>query len=284
MRVCTADDQQTKALIDLLVKFDWKFTSVIYVNELYGISFKNSFIRLSEMHICVIREVPYNTEADTKNILALLRQRPKSRVVLLYLRSHQVPSFLRIFVCLAQKNEFIFIGSEAWADKFQLGKIAETIPGSLTFDINIQENADFNRYRKEKIIKENTNNIWLMNLIEKRCYLPLSLDKKSNKPCPQMYRLEDAGFKSVWIPFVIDAVTAAAIGLNKSISQICKNGLVCPELFQRTEELIENIKNVRLRNAKVFDNSGDGMSGYNIFEVAIDGSYKKVIVILSFHI
>lgn len=282
MRVCTSDEQQVEAMIDLLVKFEWKYISIIYANELYGISFKDTFLDKSKLYdICVIRLLPYDDNSDVEKMLNSVRQRPEARVVILYLRSNQIKRFLNKFVKPMTKQEFIFLGSEAWSNKIQLPEIVRKIEGSFTLGLEIQENEEFNRYKHNTIVKQNNNNIWLQNFIEKNCYMEMSLDKRSDKSCPQNYTLDEVGLKSVWIPMVIDAIYVAALGLNKSISQMCNNGLVCPILFQRTNELIENFKDVKLKKTdgffQVFDNNQDGTLNYNIYNTRVDGTYIKVI-------
>lgn len=281
MRVCTSDEQQVEAMIDLLVNFEWKYISIIYANELYGISFKDSFLDKSKLHdICVIRLLPYDDSSDVEKMLNSLRQRPEARVVILYLRSNQIKRFLNNFVKPIVEQEFFFLGSEAWANKIQLSEIVSKIQGSFTLALEIQENEEFNRYKNNTILKQNNNNIWLQNFIEKNCYMEMSLDKMSDKSCRQNYTLHEAGLKSVWIPMVIDAINAAALGLNKSISQMCNNGLVCPILFKKTNEVIKNLKNVKLKKTggffQVFDNNQDGTLNYNIYNIRSDGTYVKV--------
>lgn len=285
LRLTPSDNLQISAIIDICVKMSWRYVSLIYANNIYGRSAQRELIsRANHSNICVTLSLLYKSGEDPKNLLEELKRRPEAKIVIVFLNSDRLENFMTSITENIEEGEFFFLGSESWGSSLRLDRIGEKIAGSLSLGIDMPPDRAFEEYLKHKKLDITSSNEWNLAAMESQCYMPLSLNKQSSKACPANITLRDLGKQHLWATLVIQSVYAAAVGLNMSIAKICNSVEVCPRLFQKTSEIIEIFKQVKLRNSngeyrRVFDNEGDGVLPYSIYKIHQKGRnfvYTKI--------
>ena len=290
IRLPPSNNLQIAAMIDICVKMKWFYISMIYANNVYGLSAQRELLsKAKHYNICVTLTLPFKKGDLAESFVAELKRRPDAKVVIVFINSEDLEPFMMSFTRGMEEQDFTFLASEAWGRFLRIDEFGEKIVGSLSLEIDIPSDPVFEDYLKQKQLSMFQDDEWRQAAMESQCYIPSSLNKLSNKQCRANITLKDIRSKNQWSPLVIQSVYAAAVGLNMSISEICDKVEVCSKLFQKTEKVIEIFKGVKLKgkdgNEKsMFNKEGDGTFSYTVHRIKkIDKKfvYNKVSNIFS---
>ncbi len=139
LRLVPPDRFQAKAIIDILLHFNWTYASLLFSSGSYGeTGARNVELEAKAMGICIpmSTRIPTNpTSKDFENIFISLFQNSKAKVVILFSSRTTAWSFFKYATDQGFKNEFIFIGGDAMAEE-DFGPSAN---GMLTLDFAFGE-------------------------------------------------------------------------------------------------------------------------------------------------
>lgn len=294
LRIPSPDDSQAKAIIGIIQKLNANFVQIVYSVGAYGEGGRDKIKEAAYKNkICVAQEIPVEETGSPYEVYETLRRIPTAKIVIIFLRSHRVEEIMNALVSqIAERGEFIFIGSEAWARKKDPFKNddRQRLLGSFTLSIEMyQDNELRDHIRKMTPTTFNKNPWSLIYLQTKRnCYFDFSFDKTMAEECsPENDFKNDPNFVlDSWDTAAFVAAKCLLIGANAYLREKCGTAAttLCED-FGNTTGLVGEIRKTRLdldgsgSKIKVFNDNGDGSIGYRIYNIQRDDTLQNLIYV-----
>ncbi|KAH3888879.1 hypothetical protein DPMN_012922 [Dreissena polymorpha] len=291
IRTVPADDKQARALIAVLKKYQFNNIQLISQNSSDGEYARDEFLRLAPLNkICVSGQYVVgqdgNIKADDARLtLHRLQQKPDARVVVVIMND---PTTL-----LQEANKLDFIIKDGFAfiatDKLGFGMAGyENLAGVdrligerrlITLEV---ESADYPEvdafFENIKPNKTNVQDKWFREFYEHIYNCSINIPTpKFPRVCNQYtlgYSRAEKYIQDPYTLYVINAVFAAALGIDKTIVRMCGrfNG-ICPILLDNGEKrnmFLEDIKTVsfidRTNQPFYFTEDGSSDRGFHLYE------------------
>ena len=307
MRTVPADDKQSLAMVRFLDTNNIRYVQVVHTPNDYGIQGAAKFNELAshEDHkICVAQTIgfPDNetvTRESADRVVRLLLNKPVANTVVVFADQSYINAMLQAINRNAGSiGKFKFIGSETWGNNYgAIGGVEPLAVGSVTLGLEFSDIRDFDFHIGQKSPGNYPENPWFPEFYEEmvNCYLTFP-DGKHTSQClsaseniaAQRDYIQDPG-----ILHVMNAVYAAAVGLDTSLRAVCgQNYTTVCEQFKndanRHNTLVSNILKARFTDPSgvMFEfrqDRRDGNKGYNIYNIQkkltmneIGYSYQKV--------
>ena len=292
-RTISPDDQQARAMIDIMLHFNWSYVSTIFSRNPYGEPGIDELHNLAEENnICIDlnRGVDDNFSDEQFEALADDLIASSANIVVLFVSQDEAERLLREISQSSSANRFTWIASDAWARSINVvTQFNETAAGLYGFAPLTEHVAAFNNYFSLLTIDSNQRNPWFpefysavaqCNLTSENASLNTLCDENTNVTGLPQY--EQGNF----IPLVIDAVYTYAYALQNFMDENCNetfvwfpNNRTCSgqkrELNGST--LLEYIAAVEFNSPTnhriLFDNEGNVEGMYEILNYqATDGT------------
>ena len=280
-RTVPSDIFQSKAVIDILLNFDWTYVSVIYSDGDYGSSLFEAFLRrASNAGVCIAHVAKLSKRgeiAQFREHVRLLIENDKARVVVLFIAAKDVKQFLKAITLEVPQDKlpfFQFVASDGWGTQKALldePDLTLASEGAITLEIKTAPLPGFDQYFKQLMLDpgKNDRNPWF----EEFCNLV------PGDGCLDKGYQQDS--KTI---FVHNAVWAFALALRKIQRESCPMnhiGLCDGMIHNLQADLVyRTILNISFQdpiNRTVsFDEFGDASGHYNIFkyhEIGTTGKY-----------
>ena len=123
LRTVGADKYQIKAMIDILVRYQWTYVAFINSEDTYGINARDEFITLAaERDICIVysKTVPLScSDKDYDTIVQQLVEFQEDSyvsVVILFLHLEMAQETFSAVTRMGATRRFIWIGSDGWGN------------------------------------------------------------------------------------------------------------------------------------------------------------------------
>ena len=282
-RTFPPDDQQARAIIDLIVHFGWDHISTINSNNLYGQrGIEEVHKNANDGNICVdLREIITDefTIRDYINLADKLMN-STANVVVLFASGHHVRSLLseldKLQILQNNRRQFLWIASDTWAEwtdpefnNVTVGKF-----GFAAFSENLDQ---FDDYYSQLTITSNNRNPWFEEFYKQY----FKVNETGNK------RITDRNDYKQFsvVPLVVDAVYSVAYAVENFIEENCEKPLVWYSMnqtcqgYNRTlngDVLFEYIGKVNFtsptQNKVHFDERGNVAAKYTIFNYQLNSS------------
>ena len=228
-RTVLADNHQARAMIDLVLRFNWTYVSTLYADDFYGNPGISEFQSLaSEQGICVDVDQGLDvsfSDMDFQRVASKLLN-SSANVVILF-ASQDLAG--RLFEALnratqqGHQRRFLWIASDAWAHSTEvvspfnesLAGLFGTVP-LTTFD------AGFHEYFSRLTLNSNLRDPWFTEFFEAVFSCNATSNCSRNQPITDRSGYRQGNF----IPLVIDAVYAVAHALNNFLNENCNQPLV----------------------------------------------------------
>ena len=149
-RTISPDKFQVGAIIDLLVRFNWKYIGLFYSVDIYGIYGARQIQLLTEKYgICLAINMPVSGEESLKSeatdIKDKLENNDKVSVIVIFSNHNTAGAVLRVVKDISRR--FIVIGSDAWGPEYNTEEENTLVPeGSLFVRIGSISTSPFQEY------------------------------------------------------------------------------------------------------------------------------------------
>ena len=163
-RTVPPDSQQTRAMIDLLLAFNWTYISTIFTRDAYGEPAITELKKLAienEMCIDVDEAIEENfNESDYQKLAEKLRN-STAKVVVLFTTKKDAARLFNATINLDVQQKFNWIASDAWT---RIGntysQFNDIIGGHYGFTTHFQFSEQFNDYLSQLTIQNNKRDPW----------------------------------------------------------------------------------------------------------------------------
>ena len=273
-RTIPPDNFQVRAIVDLLLYFNWTYVSIIFSRDAYGqpaVDELRTLVR--QFDICFDLEAGIDDDADYENIVRQLNTSQANVVVLFATQVHAL-RMLRSVSNSVVRTRFTWIGSDSWAGLgAALADVSETVAGYYGIQPLTQFVPAMENYLSQLTIQSNRRNSWFpeMYAVFAQCELNVTCDTTGNLTSAPGYRQNSVTARTV------DAVYALAHALNNFLAENCDTPLVWNRANQTCtgqirdfngSALLEYLSNVTFaspsQNIVSFDEQGNFAAMYQL--------------------
>ncbi|XP_045209918.2 uncharacterized protein LOC123561535 [Mercenaria mercenaria] len=279
LRIITPDNVQAKAMIDIVKELGGEYIQIVYSEGAYGEGGRDAVVAAAaEALICIAQEILVTEKDVYYEHYETLRRKPHAKLVIVFLRSHVVKSFMRDMNTEMKRGEFQFIGSEAWGKNTDILQY-DINKGSITVAVEMDKNTYLEEYLKVQEPTHNASDPWLEEYIQNRqdCYFDWSYDKKFSRKCvDNILPVSDVDFESdPWCIFVFNTMISFLKGAATFYQQTCgasSSKELCEDFVSNPNNFVKVLKNVKMNiygtgDILIYDSRGDGLMGYKVYNI-----------------
>ncbi|KAK6192475.1 hypothetical protein SNE40_003935 [Patella caerulea] len=310
LRTVPADDKQARAIVSYLKRFENNFVQIISTFDSVGIKGKEEFMRLAPLNkICVEKDivVGYNgpiTMNEANQALSQVLSNQSAKIVILFVDDP------RVILQAADQNpdirqNYFFIGTDKWGmDEDMLIGINRLIENrkAVTFDVETADVPGFDKYLQDKTPSNYKRNPWFKEYYERQfqCNVDATSTRYTQRCTQGMMGISRSPdyVQDPYVLYVINAVFSAALGIHKSLQELCSRRTQPGEtpdlsyigacsLFrnsgERKQRIYKGIKQAEFVDDTYqpffFMETGESDRGYHIYEpknIASRYSYDNV--------
>ncbi|KAK5608773.1 Metabotropic glutamate receptor 5 [Crenichthys baileyi] len=231
MRVVPSDMQQARAMVDIVKRYSWSYVSTIHTEGNYGESGMEAFKDMAAKEgICIAHSDKIYSNAGEHNFDKLLQKLrghlPKARVVACFCEGMTVRGILMAMRRLRLVGEFLLVGSDGWADRYDVTDGYQTeAAGGITIKLKSAHVNWFDDYYLNLKPGSNLRNPWFPEFWQHRfqCRLRGHLQEstKYNRTCSWRESLRHQYAQDTKMGFVINAIYSMAYGLHAMQQALC---------------------------------------------------------------
>ncbi|XP_068610210.1 metabotropic glutamate receptor 1 [Brachionichthys hirsutus] len=296
LRVVPSDTLQARAMLDIVRRYNWTYASAVHTEGNYGESGMEAFKELaSQEGLCIAHSDKIYSNAGEKHydrLLRKLRERlPKARVVVCFCEGMTVRGLLMAMRRLGVFGEFLLVGSDGWADRYEVVEgYEQEAQGGITMKLQSEVVKSFDDYYLKLQLDTNTRNPWFAEFWQYRfqCHLPGHPQENKNfkKVCSGNESLHENYVQDSKMGFVINAIYAMAHGLHDMHREFCpgQTGLCEAMIPIDGSKLLEYLLKTSFRGVSgeeiYFDENGDTPGRYDIMNLQSvgDGRFDYINV------
>ena len=220
-RTVPPDNLQAKAMIDIVLHFNWTQISIIYVGDTYGQPVAVELRRLAKANnICIDldRQIAVSFKLDDYQELAEILLASDANVVVLIAHEQNAELLLERVASIPSHRRFTWIASDGWARKLAIAHMfSETVAGYYGVVPHAPHAPSFDDYLSQLTIETNRRNPWFEEI-----FSAFTLCNSSNA-CDQNTTLTSLPnyAQDSFVPPTIDAVYAFANALHNFLQENC---------------------------------------------------------------
>ncbi|XP_043933412.1 metabotropic glutamate receptor 2 [Protopterus annectens] len=284
-RTVPPDFYQAKAMSEILRFFNWTYVSTVASEGDYGETGIEAFEQEARSrNICIATSEKVGRSMSKKGyegVIKALMLKPNAKVAILFTRSEDA----RELLAAAQRLNvsLTWVASDGWGALESVVRGSEQVAdGAITIELAAYPIKEFTTYFRELHPYNNTRNPWFREFWEQRFQCSLQ-----TAGC-DAYSLKTGKFEQESkIMFIVNAVYAMAKALHNMHQTLCPNTTkLCDRMKpvngkKLYQDYILKVKfdapfrPVDTNSIVRFDNYGDGIGRYNIFNFQkVDGRYK----------
>ncbi|CAC5406459.1 GRM5 [Mytilus coruscus] len=293
-RTVPSDVDQAHAMVEVLNAMGWQSVGLVYVNSNYGSKGKDAFKRVANASgICIVGEIKVQQEDSAQwnfdaqkslesimdkgtNLFIYFGTEGRMVDILSHIKDSDTPE--------ANKNKFIFIGSDDWADSRNIKNMfGEMIEGSISFKIKTRTtNTNFVENLIKKTSSLDTASYWYKKFFRNyfQCYFEDDFVKAFPKPCSDNITITDTNgiMADGRVSHCILAVKALTKGIAKAKTDLCQGEteFPCAKYKRNVDHVRNKIAEVNILDDNqisfnVFDKNRNGDVGFQILQIRKDG-------------
>uniref|UniRef100_A0A8C5I438 Metabotropic glutamate receptor 1 n=1 Tax=Gouania willdenowi TaxID=441366 RepID=A0A8C5I438_GOUWI len=231
LRVVPSDTLQARAMLDIVQRYNWTYVSAVHTEGNYGESGMEAFKELATQEgLCIAHSDKIYSNAGEKHfdrLLRKLRERlPKARVVVCFCEGMTVRGLLMAMRRLGVFGEFLLVGSDGWADRYEVVEgYEQEAEGGITMKLQSAVVTTFDDYYLKLRLDTNSRNPWFAEFWQYRfqCRIPGHPQENKNykKVCSGNESLHENYVQDSKMGFVINAINAMAHGLHDMHRELC---------------------------------------------------------------
>ncbi|XP_033847009.1 metabotropic glutamate receptor 1 isoform X1 [Periophthalmus magnuspinnatus] len=296
LRVVPSDTLQARAMLDIVKRYNWTYVSAVHTEGNYGESGMESFKEIaSQEGLCIAHSDKIYSNAGERHfdrLLRKLRERlPKARVVVCFCEGMTVRGLLMAMRRLGVFGEFLLIGSDGWADRYEVVEgFEQEAEGGITIKLQSEVVKTFDDYYLKLKLDTNTRNPWFPEFWQYRFQCRLAGHPQENKNykklCSGNESLQENYVQDSKMGFVINAIYAMAHGLHDMHKELCPGQTGLCEAMNPIDgsKLLDYLLKTSFRGVSgediYFDENGDTPGRYDIMNLQNvgDGRYDYLKV------
>ncbi|XP_022100465.1 metabotropic glutamate receptor 1-like [Acanthaster planci] len=301
IRVCPSDTLQAQAMVDIVLRYNWSYVSVVHTLGNYGASGMEVFRDLAtKAGICIATYGSINSNSSPDKfdkVIQNLLSTPTAQVVVCFCEGKTIHNLMSATRRLGLSGRFLFIGSDGWADRTEIvnGVEPEAV-GGISIKPQTSYIHDFDPYYFALRPGDHSSNPWFREFWQVRfkCQLPPENNgsepaetggERYSKNCTGNESLAEHYSQDTKMGFIINAIYTMAHGLHDMHRALCPENTVglCPEMKPVDGTvLLRYLFNVSFRGSSgdtiEFDKNGDPSGRYDIFNFQRlpSGKYRYV--------
>ena len=228
-RTIPPDDLQAKAMVELMLYFNWTHISTIYSNDAYGQPGIAELHKLAdEKGICIDLNEPVEERFVSEDYERLVQRliRSDANVVVIFAAQQNAVKVLEKVSTTSERQRFTWIASDTWAKSLPIARrFNETVAGMFGVSPLSPNVKEFTNYLSQLTVDSNVRNPWYKDLFA--AFANCSLNMLSSNSCntsQSITELQDF-HQSVYVSQVIDAVYTFAHALQNFLSENCEQPL-----------------------------------------------------------
>uniref|UniRef100_A0A673AHB7 Metabotropic glutamate receptor 1 n=1 Tax=Sphaeramia orbicularis TaxID=375764 RepID=A0A673AHB7_9TELE len=290
LRVVPSDTLQARAMLDIVKRYNWTYVSAVHTEGNYGESGMEAFKELaSQEGLCIAHSDKIYSNAGEKHfdrLLRKLRERlPKARVVVCFCEGMTVRGLLMAMRRLGVFGEFLLVGSDGWADRYEVVEgYEQEAEGGITMKLQSEVVKSFDDYYLKLRLDTNTRNPWFPEFWQYRFQCRLAGHPQENKNYKKS--LHENYIQDSKMGFVINAIYAMAHGLHDMHKELCPGHPGLCEAMDPIDgsKLLDYLLKTSFRGVSgeeiYFDENGDTPGRYDIMNLQSvgDGRYDYINV------
>lgn len=296
LRVVPSDTLQARAMLDIVKRYNWTYVSAVHTEGNYGESGMEAFKEIaSQEGLCIAHSDKIYSNAGERHfdrLLRKLRERlPKARVVVCFCEGMTVRGLLMAMRRLGVFAEFLLIGSDGWADRYEVVEgFEQEAEGGITIKLQSAVVKSFDDYYLKLRLDSNTRNPWFPEFWQYRFQCRLVGHPQENKnykrACTGNESLHENYVQDSKMGFVINAIYAMAHGLHDMHRELCPGQTGLCEAMNPIDgsKLLDYLLKTSFRGVSgeeiYFDENGDTPGRYDIMNLQNvgDGRYDYLNV------
>ncbi|XP_037607127.1 metabotropic glutamate receptor 1 isoform X2 [Sebastes umbrosus] len=283
LRVVPSDTLQARAILDIVKRYNWTYVSAVHTEGNYGESGMEAFKELASLEgLCIAHSDKIYSNAGEKHfdrLLRKLRERlPKARVVVCFCEGMTVRGLLMAMRRLGVFGEFLLIGSDGWADRYEVVEgYEQEAEGGITMKLQSALVNTFDDYYLKLRLDTNTRNPWFSEFWQYRFQCRLAGHPQENKNfkkvCSGNESLHENYVQDSKMGFVINAIYAMAHGLHDMHKELCPGKPGLCEAMDPIDgsKLLDYLLKTSFRGVSgeeiYFDQNGDTPGRYDIMNL-----------------
>ncbi|XP_062415419.1 metabotropic glutamate receptor 1 isoform X2 [Pungitius pungitius] len=283
LRVVPSDTLQARAILDIVKRYNWTYVSAVHTEGNYGESGMEAFKELASLEgLCIAHSDKIYSNAEEKHfdrLLRKLRERlPKARVVVCFCEGMTVRGLLMAMRRLGVFGEFLLIGSDGWADRYEVVEgYEQEAEGGITMKLQSEVVKTFDDYYLKLRLDTNTRNPWFSEFWQYRFQCRLAGHPQENKSykkvCSGNESLQENYVQDSKMGFVINAIYAMAHGLHDMHNELCPGQPGLCEAMDPIDgsKLLDYLLKTSFRGVSgeeiYFDQNGDTPGRYDIMNL-----------------
>ncbi|KAM9353998.1 metabotropic glutamate receptor 1 [Pholidichthys leucotaenia] len=283
LRVVPSDTLQARAMLDIVKHYNWTYVSAVHTEGNYGESGMEAFKELaSHEGLCIAHSDKIYSNAGEKHfdrLLRKLRERlPKARVVVCFCEGMTVRGLLMAMRRLGVYGEFLLVGSDGWADRYEVVEgYEQEAEGGITMKLQSEVVKSFDDYYLKLRLETNNRNPWFSEFWQYRFQCRLSGHPQENKNykkvCSGTESLHENYIQDSKMGFVINAIYAMAHGLHDMYKELCPGQTGLCQAMDPIDgsKLLDYLLKTSFRGVSgeeiYFDENGDTPGRYDIMNL-----------------
>ncbi|XP_033834067.1 glutamate receptor, metabotropic 5a [Periophthalmus magnuspinnatus] len=231
MRVVPSDMQQARAMVDIVKRYNWSYVSAIHTEGNYGESGMEAFKDMAAKEgLCIAHSDKIYSNAGEQSFDKLLQKLrghlPKARVVACFCEGMTVRGILMAMRRQRLVGEFLLVGSDGWADRYDVTKSYEReAAGGITIKLKSAHVTWFDDYYLNLKPDNNYRNPWFPEFWQHRFQCRLRGHPQENtmynRTCTWRESLRQQYAQDTKMGFVINAIYSMAYGLHAMQQSLC---------------------------------------------------------------
>lgn len=236
VRTVPPDTLQAKALVDIVLEFNWTYVSIVHSEGEYGESGTDSFKQEAKAKsICIAADIEISLTATAvfyDQVIKELLEKPEATVVIVFVRIEDATGLLNAASRKNLTGKFVWVASDAWGNRFAPVKNNPLVAqGAITLELQSSPILKFEQYFLNLNPRTNKRNPWFIEYWEEehKCawngmsQSGTETSTRSNlKPCRGDERLSrKITSQESKVQFIYDAVYAFAHSLDKMHKELC---------------------------------------------------------------
>ena len=236
-RTVPPDTLQAKAMVDILIAFNWTYVNTVASEGDYGESGIESFNNEARAHnICIAFTIKIGTKFTKKDFdekIKDLMRKPHARVVILFTRIEDAKNILSAATRANITDHFVWVASDGWGTQKNPVRGNEVAAsGAITLELQSEVVPGFTKYFESLDPRTNLRNPWFKEYWENKhdCQFPENWINMTKRECTGREKILDF-VQETKIQFVYDAVYAMALALHNMHADLCRGKLkMCPDM------------------------------------------------------
>ena len=263
-RTVPSDRFQVNVIIDILLKFDWKYIALMYSTDTYGLhGARQVKTEAEKAGICIAMTAtiqPYAPKDEVDDAVLRLFQIPKANVVVVFALGTVARSILTTVKDKRLSSNLTWIGSDGSGLGYESTELAEILAGSFFVRPNVFfiPTPKFAKDFASRDPDSTPGTPW---------YNEFWLTWKESKECSN---ITQCPFFTVWGASAINCVYALSYALHAMYIDSCDEGnCLSPERFSgpRLKEYLLNVSFNTTDGIFKFDQNGDTSGKYQISNI-----------------